>query len=232
MNHFNEKLIRIDDQNQLIEFLRAPTVEFAEGLTAIMSKPGSVALVAGRLVQAALKSRLYEQLGKELEELKKSGRIKEDYFATHNQQATLHELLKFIDENPPDEEVFKALKSIFYCGVEKGASAKDEMKAYQFLQICTQLRSGDVFLLKACWGLYQEDPKFLEKQMGVSGVSLNDWLNLMNSRTGLPHGLIAVHEKQLVNLNLLTQGGPGSVHVTDCRLSSFGIELCRYITKY
>jgi hypothetical protein len=151
MAHFNDKLLRIDDTNQLIEFLRQPTVELAEGITAILSNPSVLTLAAGRIVQAALKGRLFEQLGRELVEWKNVGRIKEDYFATHNQQATLKELLKFIDDDPPDEEVFKALKSIFFCSVETSANVDDERKAYQFLQVCKQLQAGEVLLLRECW---------------------------------------------------------------------------------
>jgi hypothetical protein len=81
MPHFNDKLTKLDDKNQLAEFLRAPSIEFAEGLSAILSNPGALTLSAGRIVQASLKGRLFEQLGKELEELKRAGRIKEDYFA-------------------------------------------------------------------------------------------------------------------------------------------------------
>src|SRR4051812_18968526 len=98
---FNDKLIQINDKNELLELLRAPTVQFAEALTTILAYPGHLKLAGGRIVQGYLKGRLLEQIGRELQELREKGKIKEDYFATHNTQATLQELLKFVDDNPP-----------------------------------------------------------------------------------------------------------------------------------
>jgi hypothetical protein len=135
------QLLRLDNQDQLTQFLEAPTLFIAETLTGILSAEGdSLKLASGKVVQAVLKGRLLSQLGKQIHEFRQCGKIKEDYFATHNQQSTLHELLSFIDESAPDEEVFGALKSIFFCAIEQGASDLEEQRAYQFLQICKQLK--------------------------------------------------------------------------------------------
>lgn len=234
MTYFNEKLIRIDDRDSLIEFLRAPTVEFAEGLTAILANPGSMKLAAGHIVQAALKGRLLEQLGRELEELQKAGRIKEDYFATHNQQSTLQELLKFIDENPPSEEVFKAMKSIFFSTIKTDATAADEQIAYQLLQLCRKLESGDILVLKASWEMYCESPNKLEAHLGGNNHTIY-WCDLISKKTNVPSGLIDLHDKKLVGLNLLTprQYPDGSgITPTDCRLTPLARLLCDKITKF
>jgi hypothetical protein len=130
---FNEKLMRVNDKTWIAEFLSKPTLELAEGVTAMLANPSAVTLAAGHIVQAALKGSLFQQLGRELEELTKAGRIKEDYFSTHQQQATLHELLKFIDNSPPDEEVFQDQGHFLLCN-RKRCGALEERKAYQFLQ--------------------------------------------------------------------------------------------------
>jgi len=235
MTHFNDKLLQIGNQQQIAEFLRAPTIALAEFLTAVLSAPDSARLAAGHIVQAALKGRLFEQLGKEIEELRTAGRIKEDYFATHNQQATLHDLLKFIDESPPDEELFKALKSVFFCAVAAGTSAQDELKAYQILQVCKELRSGNILLLKACWKLYEEDPQQLKKMGDGHGgpISFIKWTDIMAEKVALPAGLVDVHTTKLEDLKLLSARTPaGAINWKNCRLSSFGLEMCQYITRF
>jgi len=45
-------LIKLDDKNWLIEFLQGPTLQLAEGLTAIVSSPSRFQLAAGHIVQA------------------------------------------------------------------------------------------------------------------------------------------------------------------------------------
>ena len=234
MANFNEKLILIDDQNQLMEFLRGPTVAIAEVLTATLSDPSITKLAVGRVVQGALKGKLLEQLGKEIDEHRAAGRIKEDYFATHNQQSTLHELLKFIDETPPDEEVFNALKSIFFCAVQSDAGDEDTLTAYQYLQICKKLDSGDVLLLRACWKLFEADPAYLEKQRAPNSIQMvpHEWAGVMTSVLHLPEELILLHAKKLMEFNLFTDSGTHRIVEENNRLTSFGIALCQHITRF
>jgi hypothetical protein len=107
-------IVKLDDEKSLMEFLREPTAKMAEAITGILaSDQTSWKLSAGKLVQAAIKGKLLTQLGRELEGYRAAGKIKEDYFATHKNQASLYELLKFLDEEVPDEELFAAVKSIF-----------------------------------------------------------------------------------------------------------------------
>jgi hypothetical protein len=234
MTHFNEKLIRIDDKNTLIEFLQQPTLGLAEGLTALLSSPVQFRLAAGHIVQAAIKGRLFQQLGKELKDLKKAGRIKEDYFATHNQQATLHDLLKFIDENPPGEEIFKAMKSIFFSTIKTEATAENEQIGYQLLQLCRKLESGDVLVLKACWDMYRQSPDKLHAEL-LGKNHTRDWCDLISTKTNVPSGLVNLHDKKLIELNLVTprQFPDGSaINPIDCRLTSLGRLLCDHITAF
>ena len=107
----------------MAKFLQEPSLVVAESITGLLASDNAeYGLIAGRLVQGALKVNLFKQFGKELKDLREKGKIKEDYFASHNQQATLVELLKFIDDETPDEEVFKTIKAIFFKIISKNAS--------------------------------------------------------------------------------------------------------------
>jgi hypothetical protein len=234
-NHFNEKNIRLSNQDEVFEFLQKPAAALSGAVATFLGNPGEMVLIGGRIIQAALKKNLYEQFGHELSELIKKGKIKQDFFATHNQQSTLNEFLKFIDDNPPDEEIFRALKSIFFSSVDISASASDERKAHQFLQICKLLGSGEILLLRECWSMYQADPSQLKRLIAGEnkpGMTSFEWLQLMSERLKLPSGLIEVHAARLLDLSLLDKAGANYVAANNCRLSSFGLEFCALITRH
>ncbi len=56
----------------------------------LASDKNELKLSAGRLVQASIKHKFLTQLGKEIKEYRGKGKIKEDYFATHKEQASLY----------------------------------------------------------------------------------------------------------------------------------------------
>jgi len=229
------ELAQLDDRTWIERLLNEPMIVFAETLTGALSQPSLVRFALGKCVQARLKGRLIQEFGIQLRVLREAGKIKEDYFATHSQQATLKDFLKFIDDDPPDEEVFKALKSIFFCGVEKSATAADELKAYHLLQVCKQLRSAEILLLRESWSLYKEDPKQMSKWRATEneGVYEYVWLQKMSASLKLPEGLIENSAETLNRLRLLRPSKlQGIISAETCRLSTFGIELCERITKF
>lgn len=106
-------MYQLSDPKELAKFLQGPSVAIAEFVTGyIASEDNDKKLMAGRIVQGALKWNLLTQVGREMLRLREMGKIKEDYLATHKQQINFIELLKFIDDGAPDEEVFVAMKSI------------------------------------------------------------------------------------------------------------------------
>lgn len=234
MKH-NNKLIqlskKLSDPKSLVKFLQQPTIAITETLTGILSSDTSeLKLATGRIVQGALKFKLLTQLGKELKILKDKGKIKEDYFATHQQQATLVDLLKFIDEECPDEEVFKALKSIFFTSISKNSSEQNSLKAYHFLQICKQLKSGDILLLKTCYKIFKKREK-----EPLTTTSASGWISETANQSKLLQGMVELYEDNLMQLKLIS----GRVHSDRTgvepgkfRLTDLGIELCEFITKY
>ena len=114
-NMKNKDLIKLDNEKSMMQFLREPTIKIAEAITGILIyEQKNWKLSAGKLVQAAIKGNLLTQFGREIEKYCNEGKIKEDYFATHKNRASLYELLKFLDEKVPDDELFTAIKSIFF----------------------------------------------------------------------------------------------------------------------
>ncbi len=231
----SKKLLNLLSPKDLAGLLQQPSTKIAEFLTGFFaSSIGDWKLSAGRIVQASIKFNLLTQLGRELQEYIKKGRIKEDYYATDINKASLNELLKYIDSEVPDNERFKAMKSIFFSGVTSDADAQQQEVAYQFLLLCKKLNSMDILILKTCYKIYLgKDLKNVNTGINVFGV----WVNTVSEKIGygLPE-LVSASDPRLVELGLLsgrTYSDKSGIRTgKEFRLTTLSIKLCEYITKY
>ncbi len=232
----NQKsIISFETATDVYDFLQQPTVAIAEFLTGVLSSDQSIyKLSAGRLVQGAIKGRLLTQLGREIKEYREKGEIKEDYFATNKNQATLLELLQFIDSDIPDEEVFNAMKAIFFSSIAKDASSKEEEVGYQLLQLCKKLNSIEILILKVCYRVYLgEDTENVNTGNNDFGV----WVNTVSEKIGydLPE-LISASDDKLVELGLLSGRGysdKSSIRTgKEFRLTKLSIKLVEHISRW
>ena len=228
----NKELINLDSEKSVMKFLQQPTVKIAEVLTGILaSDMKDYKLSAGQIVQASIKGRCLTQLGKELEEYREKGKIKEDFFESDKNRMSLYELLSFIDNDVPDEERFRAMKSIFLSSVSKDAKKEDEEMAYEIMQICKRLSSGDLIILKAVYNLVQKN----EHNNGLGGVK--DWLDIIAQKIGHSiSSLVEVHEERLMKLKLIGDrrysDKSGFMKTKYFRLTELGYKLCEFISKY
>lgn len=234
----DKKLIKLDDAKSLMEFLRQPTLKIAEMLTGILvADSRDWKLSAGRLIQATIKGSLLTQLGRELEKYRDEGKIKEDFLSTYKNRMSFYELLKFIDEEVPDEERFRAIKSIFFTSISKDAKEHEEKLAYELMQICKRLSSGDLLVLKAAYDIVNGCLAPSMPAINDREKNANDWLNLIAQQIGhsLP-SLVEVHEKNLTELKLIsdrTLSDRSGVQPTQhFRLTTLGYKFCEFITKY
>lgn len=226
-----EGLVRIESRDDVEEFLKQPTRRIAETLTGALADKGSLKFALGRLVQASIGGTFLVQLGRELGELQRKGRIKEDCYATSRQQASLLELLKFIEE-APDEEVFRAAKSIFLSSIEVDADDHDELICYELLKVCRRLKAGELLVLKTTWEMFQENPDYVR---GRVSNSADGWLDLLSKRISLPLGLIEAYERVLIENNLLSgrrHPDRSGIDDSECRLTELGKTLCDRIVRY
>ena len=228
----NKKLIEIDNEKSIMNFLQQPTVKIAEVLTGVLSSGMSDhKLSAGQLLQALIKGKLFTQLGRELQKYKNKGEIKEDYFKSDKNRMSFYELLKFIDEDVPDEERFRAMKSIFLKSISKDAKEEDEEMAYEIMQICKKLSSGELIVLRTAYNMVQKN----EHNNGLGGAK--DWLDIIAQQIGhsIP-SLVEVHEEKLMKLKLVSgrtySDKSGFERTKYFRLTELGYKLCEFISKY
>ncbi len=238
-----DKLIKLNNKKEIIKFLQQPTIKIAEVLTGILASPMSDwKFSAGKLLQSAIKVSLFTQLGREFEYYSNKGKIKEDYLTTDKNRISLHELLKFIDEDVPDEIRFNAMKSIFLTSVSKKATKKDEELAYEFMQICKKLSSSEILILKAAFDICNGNIRKKVLKSCLDITQAESWFKEIAKQIGHGiSGLVEQREDHLVNLKLITKRNqpPNSSISQDTfrkseyfRLTQLGYKLCEFITKY
>lgn len=238
-----DDLIKFDDKKSIAEFLQQPATKMAEFLTGVLASDAThVKLSAGRLVQASIKWKLYTQLGKEVREYIAKGKIREDFLDDSQNEQTLSKLLEFIDECTPDEERFKAMKSLFLRSVSTESAEDDRVLAQQLMNLCKQLGSGDLLILKAAFDIFHR--RISKKVCAnpdsyvIGGDSSTDnWFAVISNQIG--HGiksLVEVHEEKLAKLKLIGprafSDGSGISKADKLRLTDLGFKLCEFIYDF
>jgi len=151
----------------------------------------------------------------------KKGIIKARF--THNQWASLIDLLHYFDKHAPEEEIFEMISKIFFKSLENPG----ELKYHQLLHIAKQLNSMDVLALKSCNEM-RGDTIYHSNDLGV-------WRGNVAQKSGLLIGMVEIVEEKLENLRLITQrtGSDKSYisNIPQLRLTDLGIELCETALK-
>ncbi|HEV2694277.1 MAG TPA: hypothetical protein VG347_15390 [Verrucomicrobiae bacterium] len=222
-------VIPYENPKALAEFLNQPQVKIAELVTGALALDKSgVALLAGRIVQGALKGNLMRQVGRELQSLVKKGRINEDYADSKYGFQTLSELLAFIDSDAPDQDRFKATKAIFYAVIDKDSVQGSEILKYQIFQIVKRLSSSQLLTLNAAKRM---------KDAGVKPTGSDQWRTMVAEAVGHKSaGLVYNDEDTLVRERLIGEtmhSDRSGINNSDtARLTDLGIALVEMIKKY
>lgn len=234
--HKNNADIGLEDPEKLLNVIKDP-IKLSECIAGVLSRTLSEhTLFAGRIVEAAIKRNLFQQFGRELNHLIRQGRVQKEFLCTHRAQSTLVELLKFIDDEVPDEDRFKAIKSIFFTAVSKDVEENDRILAYEFIKIGKIIGSGELLVLKAVYDIYSGQAR---TNIGFDESRMSDaryWVECVAKQVGHGiSGLIDLHERQLVDQCLLSNRfGVGNLDVdrNRFRLTNAGVKFCEFIKKY
>ena len=160
----NQKaIIKVDGKDLTIKigsgiekYLQNPALWFSEALTgaATYGKKDFI-LAGGQLVQGAIKLDLWGEFLYQLDKARKVGRTKKKFYESRNGKINFNELFSYLDKSDtPDEEVFRAMKAIFFASEEDMSAQQDEIRAYQLIQIVKQMKSIDLLILMATYELY------------------------------------------------------------------------------
>ncbi|MFH1894675.1 MAG: hypothetical protein ABH813_02140 [Patescibacteria group bacterium] len=238
-----KEIIKLDNEKSVMQFLKQPTSKMAEAITGILASDlKDWKLSAGKLVQSVIKGNFLTQLGREIEKYRAEGKIKEDYFATHKNRATLYELLKFLDEKIPDEELFAAMKSIFFSGISVDSTQREEILAYEFLQTAKELSGTEILILKANFEIAQG--KMCEgisvERLKNSGNFRSNWRKIIAKQMGYENfdSIVIKYEENLESLGIISprlylERLQNEFETTQkFRLTEVGCKFCEFITNY
>jgi hypothetical protein len=223
--------------DELAKFMDGPTVRIAELLTgALAAGPKAWLLITGHLVQGILKGQLFQQVSREIKKLIDDSKIPPEFADEKKFKYGFRswvDLLKTIDDDPPDADLLKALMAMFY-GVNRiNATDSEKMLSYRLFQIAKRLTSGELLLLKTLWDA-------LSKGLAGDGNrNLEVWAEKIAKSQG--HNLTALVMKDqhaLMEENLIS-GYDLSAHPTNKvvddrngRLTDLGIAFCKNIDVY
>ena len=194
----------------------------------IASGRGDYIISMGRILQRKRGRHFFTALKEEWNVFVDKGKIKEDYSESEQCEACLQELLDCLDNDSPDEIRFSVLKKLFLSVATEGLSNRDDVLPQQYIRIARTLDSGQVLLLLASLKAARNDRAVIGRDYGT-------WLERVKAYSGLRYTeLIQSNEEGLVSKRLLMPlssiGGmnPGE----HARLTSLGLELCRFIEHY
>jgi hypothetical protein len=233
------EVILPENADELAKFMDQPLQAIAEAVTgALAAGPKQWSVMAGHIVQGILKGKLFQQVSREIKELRDKGKIEDDFAEKKYGFKSWVELLKVIDEEAPDEDKLEALKAMFY-GVNKvGVQDSERMLNYGLFQITKTLTSGQLLLLKTAYGAYNTG-QFANSQRAL----LTGWAQQMAD--GLGHkvsGIVMRDQVPLVDQGLLSpridmtvgshQQNQHWIDTKDARLTDLGIRFCKNVDTY
>ena len=227
------ELIPYGDKDNLESFLKQPASKIAAAITgALAQSKADAILIAGRLVQSALKGKLFEQLGREINELIETGKIPEDYADKKYGFKSLSDMLEFIDSDVPDEDRFRAVKALFFSVIANSEDEKETIRRYSIFRLVRKLESEHWLILRAIYSIitspgYQDNPK---------AIHANSWIDLIAEMVG--HRVPALIEnndvflEELRILSARTYGDKSGINPKNLRLTELGIAICELIDEY
>ena len=212
-----EDMLLPENTDELARFMEGPSAAIAEAITgALALGPKGWAVMGGRIVQGILKAKLFQQVSKEIKELREKGKISDDYADEQKHKYGFKswvEPLTIIDEDSPDADRLEALKAMFYCINKVNTSDGERIVSYQLFQIAKKLTSGQLLYLNACHRLYQ-------KRNFSTGLQLptSQWLQKVGKELGHEVlGLLDQDDAALVDYGLLTPPAFGRTRVVSTK---------------
>jgi hypothetical protein len=190
-------------------------------------------LAGGRIVQGMLKGKLFQQFSQEVKKLQEAGKIEDNFAETKYGGQTWVELMRIIDEESPDPDRLGALRAMFFAVNKVGTTDGEKIKAYQLWQIAKSLNSGELLLLRTVYEHMADYVQTVDKNIFSAGsdAAYLNWASYMANAVGHGSiGLIQIHEKQPIELGLLS--GSSDILLTSARLTNLGKMFCANIENY
>ncbi len=226
-------------KNSLLPLIHDITIEIPKLLDPdVISNPLPHITRILQNVAAGILSRFFDDYKKN----KESKKIKTESFATNKPSDSLIDLIKFINEETPDEDRMKILKSIFFSGISKNSTEQDEILAYEFLQTAKKLSATEILILKANFEIAQNKTSttVLKQELEYGKRGRKHWRKVIAKQMGYDNfdSMVLKYESNLESLGLISPRYELDrlQHEFDptikYRLTDMGYKFCEFMTKY
>jgi hypothetical protein len=227
-----DEVLSFEDQSKLLElFNQSNVVGFVEMFTGIAgSNRADLLMSAGRFGQGMIKGEGLKQLFIEIQELRKKGKIDDQYVNSQYGKKNFADILKLIDEENVDPAKWEAIKKVFFCSIASDSEEKERAKAYYLTQMCLKLEAFDFEVLRVCNEICRT-PNHAYQATNAAG----EWINIVSEKLGygLPE-FVEKSESRLIEQGLISSrtysDKSGIRPGANFRLSNLGIVLCKMIS--
>lgn len=205
----------------------------------ILNNPNTIAIKYGLKVTSDLLIKLFTNFKKE----HARGSVISINDFSQKQHASFQELLKILSEQIIDDDKFKALQSIFFKGISKDSTEKDQVLALEFLSTLQKISVTEILILKANFEIANKEIKSeVTKAQLDHGIEHRDsWYRAVSTQMGYGHemfSLVSKYEENLENQGFISkriemdrlqsQFPP----TKNFRLTDMGYKFCEFITNY
>ncbi len=228
------------NRDELAKFMDQPFSAIAEiimGALATGSKGWP--LIAGRIVQGALKGQMFQQVNRTIKDFREKGKLPENFTEQPMGAKTWTELFQIIDEETPDEVRLEAIIAMFMAVNRPNKTDQEKIIDYQLFQAAKRLNSGELFLLRNLYDLYKLS--WQATQPYGTPMIVEEWAEAVAKKIGhnLPT-LVVRDERKLVTEGLLSNYVSSSdalphqaqVKTENVRLTPLGVRFCGLIEEY
>lgn len=144
------------------------------------------------------------------------------------------ELLRFLEDDIPDEDRFQLLKRLLIVAATETISDRESIKPQQFMKLIKSLSSGATLVLVTAHRLSKNPPL---KGDANGHADVDQWVQIIAKESGLGlHELVVNFEDELIQKRLLNERiFREKTHTTltpHFRLTKLGFEICDMADNY
>lgn len=215
----DEGIIPRSKHEDTVQYVKEEILRGAEFITGVScTSRAEWARSVGHVVQGVISGQVVSNLQKEIEYYIDKGRIEEDFVSSIQGQRCFIELLKFLEQEIPDNDRLELLKRIYVVSATEEIHDRESLLPLQFMQIARNLNHGEIVVLFAAY----RDEKYFH-----SYIRIEDAIKLLVKKTGLEYSeLVQLHLESITSKRLMVG------RYKDIQITPMGKAFCEFVSYY
>ncbi len=216
-----------------MKFLNDPIEKYSEEIAEMLRSDQPQKVFAGSIVQTSVKFEQLKAIGEQIKKQQEADEVLNEFLNTEKRKQIFIELLRAVDETTPEEELFRAMKSIFLTSIQKNSTQAEEFLAYEFFQTAKKLSGTEILILKA-----SNEVKTVSTSADPNQLGFQMWALQVAQHMGYGdmYSIVEKYDDNLTSLKLFTgrmhQDLSGVRLNNHSRLTSMGKKFCEFVIKY